>query len=89
MSYRRGSNTQTNNQMIIMPENPEKQRNWLGKKLFSKPKPMTLLEKSLHCMEETGLSGLCLRKDCQGKASQNKSLLNKTFLIHNILSALS
>lgn len=38
MSYRRGSNTQTTNQMIIMPEDPKKATELVGKKVVFKAK---------------------------------------------------
>ena len=38
MGYRSGSNTQTTNQMIIMPENPEKAAELVGKKVVYKCK---------------------------------------------------
>ncbi|MDD2678869.1 MAG: 50S ribosomal protein L35ae [Candidatus Nanoarchaeia archaeon] len=38
MNYRRGSNTQTTNQMIIMPEDSKKSKELVGKKVVYKIK---------------------------------------------------
>lgn len=72
MSYRKGSNTQTNNQMIIMPEDAKKSKDLVGKKVVYKIKTGQIngIVTSLHGRKgavrarfERGLPGQSITKE--------------------------
>jgi len=72
MSYRRGSNTQTTNQLIIMPEDPKKAKELVGKKVVYKAKTHDIVGKvtALHgrrgeirALFERGLPGQSISKE--------------------------
>lgn len=72
MSYRRGSNTQTTNQMIIMPQDPKKAKELVGKKVVYKAKTHDINGKvtALHgrrgeirALFERGLPGQSISKE--------------------------
>lgn len=72
VSYRRGCRTQTNNQMLVLPETPEKAASLIGKKVVFKTKTHEITGKvtKLHgkkgvvrVMFEKGMPGQSLRKE--------------------------
>jgi len=72
MNYRKGSNTQTTDQMIIMPEEPKKAKELVGKKVVYKAKTHDIVGKvtALHGRRgavrarfERGLPGQSITKE--------------------------
>lgn len=71
-SYRRGSQTQTNNQMLVLPEDPKKAKELVGKKVVYKAKTCDITGKitAVHgkkgvvrVLFERGMPGQSLRKE--------------------------
>ncbi|VVB76094.1 50S ribosomal protein L35Ae [Candidatus Tiddalikarchaeum anstoanum] len=72
VSYRRGKCTQTNNQMLVLPEDVKKSKDLIGKKVVYKTKTHEIVGKvtKLHGVKgvvrvlfETGMPGQSLRKE--------------------------
>lgn len=72
VSYRRGSNTQTNNQMLVLPEDSKKAPELVGKKVVYKTATHEITGKvtALHgkkgvvrVLFEKGMPGQSLRKE--------------------------
>jgi large subunit ribosomal protein L35Ae len=71
VSYRRGANTQTNNQMLVLPEDPKKSKELIGKMVVYKTKNGEIKGKvtSIHGVKgvlrvlfEKGMPGQSLRQ---------------------------